>query len=676
MKSLIGTIVLSWSFAVLGGADPGLRAQEFEQPTTMAPVPSAAARGGPTTAVELTAALGSQAEVSTQPTVQSDSIVFRRILKLYDFMFYGRPPSPDGRYVSDVDWRTGDLAVFDLESSGSSFWEGLRTVTDRGSWAEYRWAESSVFSPDGERIAYAWYGDDTGVQGYGLRIIDTDGSSMRVLVPAAEDHSYVAVFDWSADGDHVLMALSDPNETRLSSVSVRDGSIRVLRRLSASGAGSIGRAFFSPDSRYVAYDYVANAVTFDRDIRVLAVDGSQEADVVAGNGNDRVMGWSLNGRGILFHSNRELRRAVWLQPIEQGGQVGEPELIKSDVWQLQPFGFAGDRYFYGVVTAWPHVETAVLDVPGGRVVSPPAPIEDPAEGGSRFGAWSPDGRQFAFLKTDNSSANATSGTLAIRTLETGETRLIPFPLSNVRRLWWGPDGRTMTVFGSHRGRGGIHRMDLQSGDIITVHELDQRAPWDIVNGGFAPDGLTLYAVDSGFGDPLARPADSEEPLTLVAHDLTRGERRTLATLSAYAARVAVSPDGATLAVYEQDTKMHGPGRIRLLPLTGGEGRVVYSFPDDGLPDGPRGFFGPGNALAWTPDGSHILFGGFEGGSESALYALSLERGAASLLMKTTVRDGLNFRGFSLHPDGGRITLWGGNSTGEIWVIEGLPGDGS
>jgi Tol biopolymer transport system component len=670
MKSLIGTIVLSWSFAGFGGVDPGLRAQEIEIPNAMAAVPSAAARA------ESGAVSASRNDVEGRTILQSDSIIFRRILKIYDFMFYGRPPSPDGRYVSDVDWRTGDLAVFDLESSGSSFWEGLRTVTDRGSWAEYKWAESSVFSPDGERIAYAWYGDDTGVQGYGLRIIDTDGSSMRVLVPAAEDHSYVAVFDWSADGDHVLMALSDPNETRLSSVSVQDGSVTVLRRLSVTGAGSIGRAFFSPDARYVAYDYVANAITFDRDIRVLAADGSREVAVVAGNGNDRVMGWSLDGSGVLFHSNRELTRGVWLQRLEAGRPVDEPELIRSDVWQLQPFGFAGDRYFYGVVTAWPHIETAVLDVPGGRVVSPPAPIEDPAEGGSRFGAWSPDGRQFAFLKTETPAGNAISGTLAIQTLETGETRLIRFPMSNVRRLWWGPDGRTMTVFGSHQGRGGIHRMDLQSGDVITLRELDQRVPWAMVSGAFAPDGMTLYVVDSGSRDPLAPRADSDAPLTLVAHDLTGGERTTLATLSAEAARVAVSPDGATLALYEQDATMFGRGRIRLLPVTGGEGRVVYSFPEEGSPDGPRGFFGPGDALAWTPDGSHILFGGFQSGSAPALYALSLERGAASLLMETTVRDGLNFRGFSLHPDGSRITLHGGESTGEIWVIEGLPGGGS
>ena len=675
MKSLIGAIVLSWSFAGLGGADPGIRAQKVDLSSAIATVPCAAARAEPTAAPALMAAMRSRAEVGARPIVQSDSIVFRRILKLYDYMFYGRPPSPDGRYVSDVDWRTGDLAVFDLESSGSSSWEGLRTVTDKGPWTEsYEWAESSVFSPDGERIAYAWYGDDEGVQGYGLRIIEADGSDIRVLVPAAEDHSYIDVFDWSADGNHVLMALSDLNETRLSSVSVRDGSIRVLRRLSVTGAGSIGRAFFSPDARYVAYDYVANAATFDRDIRVLAVDGSREADVVAGNGNDRVMGWALDGGGILFHSNRELKRAVWLQRTEQGRRVGESELIKSDIWQLQPFGFGGDRYFYGVVTDWPHVETAVLDVPGARVVSPPAPIEDPGEGGSRFGVWSPDGRHFAYLKTENSLGTAT-GLLAIRTLETGETRLIPFPISLVRRLWWGPDGRTMTVFGSHQGRGGIHQVDLQSGDIITLHKLDQRAPWYMVSGAFAPDGMTLYVVEpAGSRDPLAPRADSEGPLTLVAHDLRRGKRRTLATLSAEAARIAVSPDGETLALYEQDAIMMGRGRIRLLPLTGGEGRIVYSFPEEGSPDGPRGFAGAGDALAWTPDGSHILFGGFEGMGETALYALSLERGTASLLLKPKVHGGLNFRGFSLHPDGSRITVRNSDSVGEIWVIEGLPGN--
>jgi hypothetical protein len=190
MNSLVALIALSGLFFGTRGPDPDYRAAEAEATTASA------------------------------TASQADSLIFRRILKVYDYMFYGRPPSPDGRYVPDVDWRTGDLAVFDLQSSGPSIWTGLRKVTDKGPWAEnFAYAESSVFSPDGTRIAYAWFGTGEDTEGYGLRVIGTDGSGMRILVPAAEDHHDVQVFDWSVDGEHVLISLRDPYGTSLSSVS-------------------------------------------------------------------------------------------------------------------------------------------------------------------------------------------------------------------------------------------------------------------------------------------------------------------------------------------------------------------------------------------------------------------------------------------------------------------------
>jgi Tol biopolymer transport system component len=592
MNSLVALIALSGLFFGTRGPDPDYRAAEAEATTASA------------------------------TASQADSLIFRRILKVYDYMFYGRPPSPDGRYVPDVDWRTGDLAVFDLQSSGPSIWTGLRKVTDKGPWAEnFAYAESSVFSPDGTRIAYAWFGTGEDTEGYGLRVIGTDGSGMRILVPAAEDHHDVQVFDWSVDGEHVLISLRDPYGTSLSSVSIGDGSIRVLRRLSTSGEGSLGRAYFSPDGRHVAYDYIASEGSFDTDIRVLAVDGSREAAVVAGNGNDRLMGWTRDGSGILFHSNRALKHAVWLQALEGGEPEGEPRLIKSDVWQLRPFGFAGDRYYYGVVTAWPQVQTAVLDLAGGRVVSPPAPIEEPSQARSSFGVWSPDGRQVAFLKSHGLSGK-THGRLAIRTLETGEIRLIPFPVADVRRLWWGPDTHTMTVFGSYRRRDGIHRLDMQTGEIRTLFETNQRDRWQLAAGAFSPDGRVLYAVE---------PAGGEGPLTVVVHDFTTGQKHQLARASGQAARVAVSPDGAMLAIYEQDGGAGGSSRIRVLSTSNGEERTVYSLsgPEDASAEAPHGLMGAPSAFVWTPDAFRPYSGSTSARKRTSVASASIPTAAES-----------------------------------------------
>ena len=82
-------------------------------------------------------------------------------------------PSPDGRYLSFVDWETGDLAVRDLASDQN------RRITNKGSWSESEeYAESSAVSPDSRQIAYAWFNNDNF---YELRLIAASGGQPRVL---------------------------------------------------------------------------------------------------------------------------------------------------------------------------------------------------------------------------------------------------------------------------------------------------------------------------------------------------------------------------------------------------------------------------------------------------------------------------------------------------------------
>ena len=57
-------------------------------------------------------------------------------------------PSPDGRYLSFVDWTTGDLAIHDLATGEK------RRLTNKGSWYESQaYAGFSTPSPDGKQVA-------------------------------------------------------------------------------------------------------------------------------------------------------------------------------------------------------------------------------------------------------------------------------------------------------------------------------------------------------------------------------------------------------------------------------------------------------------------------------------------------------------------------------------------
>src|SRR5205814_9467808 len=89
-------------------------------------------------------------------------------------------PSSDGRYLSFVDWDTGDLAVRELATGKN------RRLTNKGS------TLFSIWSPDCQQIAYRWNRSE-------IRLIRLDGSAPRVLYHNEQVYQ-VTPADWSPDG--------------------------------------------------------------------------------------------------------------------------------------------------------------------------------------------------------------------------------------------------------------------------------------------------------------------------------------------------------------------------------------------------------------------------------------------------------------------------------------------
>lgn len=581
-------------------------------------------------------------------TQQGDtSLVIRRFWKGEIPSFAHLAPSPDGRYFSGVDWNTGNLMVADAET------DEWRHVTDTGSWTggSMEWAESSVFSPDGRELAYTWWSDKEG--GYGVRIIGVDGSNPRVIVPHSEDNSHISVEDWSADGAQLLIKVLGADYVwRLTLVSAADGSTQVVKTLDER---SPQVAAFSPDGRYVGYDIAPDPGSRDHDIYAVAVDGARERELVGANGDDRLMGWTPDGGGILFYSDRELTRGIWRLPVANGRPAGRPELLRADIWQLVPVGFSQDKYFYAVITEAMQVHTATLDIEAGRVVTTPTPVADPARGTSREGVWSPDGRQLAYLWQEHGDA---SWQLAISNLAGGDTRVMALPFAEVERLERVPDSRTIMVFGRYRQHSGLFRFDLGSAEVTPV-----------LSGAEAPDELRAHASFSPDGKTLlfAREIDpGSNRWWLVARELASGSERQVARLarssrqlaSGWDLHVSVAPDGRNVAVSEQDPESRTV-KISVLPASGGEAREVYRTPRPILASA---------VLCWTPDGQYILFRGVDDQRNMDVIVIPVAGGESR-----RIRGVPGLWGFNLHPDGRRFTFnYGGTTKGEIWVIENLP----
>src|SRR5205823_4089938 len=118
-----------------------------------------------------------------------------------------------------------------------------------------------------------------------------------------------SAFDWSPDGKLIAVQVDRLDHTKqISLVSVSDHSLRVLKSVDCRGTR---RTFFSPDGQYLAYDLPQSESSPQRDVFVLSLDGAHETRAVASPGNDVMMGWSADGRWLLFGSDMTGSNSLW-----------------------------------------------------------------------------------------------------------------------------------------------------------------------------------------------------------------------------------------------------------------------------------------------------------------------------------------------------------------------------
>jgi len=76
--------------------------------------------------------------------------------------------SPDGKYLCDVDWDTGNLVVRELATGN------VRPLTGKTSWEESgAYAYNSAISRDSKRVAFLWWNSER--EAFDLRTIGLDG---------------------------------------------------------------------------------------------------------------------------------------------------------------------------------------------------------------------------------------------------------------------------------------------------------------------------------------------------------------------------------------------------------------------------------------------------------------------------------------------------------------------
>ena len=548
--------------------------------------------------------------------------------------------SADGRYLSFTDWDTGDLAVRDL-AAGTN-----RRVTNKGTWAESdQFAEWSVFSPDGRQIAYAWYNQDGA---YDLRIIARDGGRPRVLY-RNDEVRHVQPEQWTSDGKSLLVRVAlKSGPTQIAMLSVNDGSLRVLKSIAWALPEKMG---LSPDGRFIAYQMPLDNST-KRDIFLLASDGTSETPLTNHAADDVFLGWSPDGRHILFASDRTGAMGVWKVGVAGGKPVGTPELIRRDVGRVWPLGFtAHGAYYFGVETGTVDVHLVSLDRATGRTVGSPVRVTERFAGSNTWPDFSPDGAFISYLSKRQTGPPFFQQIMTVQSLATGEARDLPTRLGYVTRARWSPDGHSLIVNArDQKNRQGLYRVDVKTGDSTT---LVQAEPGAIVTSPrWSRDGQSFRYL---YLDPPAK------RMRLVERDVATGQESDVFSTTTLPPiqRLALSPSGDRIGFITHDltarttslSVMSVPGgQVRALATTTFPATIMYGY----------------DLLEWSRDGRFIYFVKKGDAAGQQVWRVVVDSGELTPIGLTITPFVL---GIAVHPDGSRLAFAAGESKIEVWAME-------
>ena len=557
--------------------------------------------------------------------------------------------SRDGRYISYTDWfYTGNLMLRDL-SSGKS-----RPLTPNKDWEGEGNAVSSTFSPDGKRVAYGWTDYEPGSQE--VRIVDISGTGVPEpkTIFSSEEISGISPFDWSSDGEWLAVSVKRKDDSgRIGVLKARDGSLRLLKTFGWRGPEDL---FFSPDGKYIAYDLPANDTEVQRELFVIAVDGGSEAKAVVHPARDLTMGWSPDGRHLLFASDRTGSNGLWALPMADGEPDGAPMLLKPEIGPVSSLGLTAAGALHvskGTSTLALHI--APIDLEAGKLGTPVVESYRAARPD-----WSRDGKYLAYKKGDIGDF-----VLAIRNLQTGELREIPTALNYFNEPRWSPDGRWLAAGARpFKGKRAIYRFDAESGEVTFL------APGrHISRVEFSPDGKKIY---------YGYHPDNE---SWVEYDLASAETREIFPRNGDGFRMGsseLSPDGRFAAAVSADlaekgTRPYGDSygkysTLLLFPIDGGEPRELFRV---ARPEGLAAF----GSMSWTPDSQALIViktRGDHGKDKETTRELWLVpvNGAAARQLDIDVSDWQSGGGgIRLHPDGRQIAFFAGNQSEEIQSLE-------
>jgi Tol biopolymer transport system component len=391
-----------------------------------------------------------------------------------------------------------------------------------------------------------------------------------------------------------------------------------------------------------------------------------------------MMGWSPDGKRLLFASNRTGPTSLWSVPFADGKVEGQAEIIRANVGQGESMGVtrSGD-FYYGVWSApsTSSLEVASVDPRTGRILSTThIPKEHSASDTQSL--WSPDGNLLAYISDRGVSGSTVeqggqrSLVLVIRSSDSNQiVREFDLNLSAGNGLLkgWTSDADALLVSGvDSKGRPGLFRVDAHTGVMSVVGFVSVKPPqeWSDGNWKVSADAANLYVrrQEPGCSANCTTQLYRRNVASGVEAELARGHRLGFVNLS---------PNDEYVAMPLTDPSTNSR-TFAVIPTAGGPRRDLMR-----VSAGEIGSTGQGRNLsfaAWSPDSRYVLIREVVDDKPVAVWRASLDGAPPQKL--DWAADQIAGRAVSISPNGTRIayipsSAQSTRSLSEIWVLEGL-----
>jgi Tol biopolymer transport system component len=552
--------------------------------------------------------------------------------------------SPDGRFLAYFDYNVGAVGVYELATGKKQL---LRSKIEE----DEPWGESwqIVWSPDSKALLCNWW-QAPDYHWSDLRIIRLDATEQRILF-RSEEYDEVYPMDWSSDGSQVLAAFYGdfPEGKKIGLISVKTGSEHILKTSDYGWS----RMKFSRDDHFIAYDIYPEGEHSNRDITIQSADGKVEIPLITHPAHDSLVGWSPDGKYVLFTSDRTGINDLWMIPVEDGKAAGNAQLIKEGLGKIEVGGITQNGSLYYISTGqMEDVYVAELDGASGKVGIIPKKMTFAQEGSNSWPQYSPDGKSIACVQGGGIMADNKATSLCVRTLENGAERKFALKMQ-ARCPRWSLDGRFIYFTATdHPRHWGIYRVDLKTSQVLkSWPEETEGKNTNNIFVGISPNGKKYYYIH-GVGQDRSGKFFVRDLETGIEKEIFRNDGRLIVA--------SLSPNGKWLAAVSREDER----AILIVPSEGGEPRELCRFTLKG---------GHPTWLDWTPDNQSIIFSkrideSKSGVSGWGLYRVTVDGGDAQFLGISTTY----ISDFDVHPDGKLLAFasygpeW---KEAKLWVME-------